>query len=286
MARKISLAGKRVFLTGVGDDRGLGALFAEELASRQATVYCVDINPNVHNVAKRLGDSVYSRVVDVTDYEQVQEVVETAVACMGDIDIVIANAGMADVTTYENDPNRYKRVRDVNELGTYNTIRATKPYIMEPGKYVLVNTSNGSNVSLELMGAYNASKAHANRLGEWLQLELKGTGARAGLLLLSEHSSPMEDNFKRLIPQILMDENPLLKRGHKERDPRHAVDGMVRAIEGRRLYTHVPRYSVMSRYFPALVNWISRAMHRKVKTAVEASRVEYENELSQKQMKP
>lgn len=274
MSRTISLREKRVFLTGVGDERGLGFQFAEALIKEGAEVFVTDINPNVHELAKRLG--AHSYVADLTKSEQSDAAVAEAVRLMGDIDIVIANAGMANSTTFENDPDRYLRVRDVNELGVYNTIRACKPYLKAPGKYVLVNASNGGIVPLFLMGAYNASKAHAIKLGEWANLELIGTGAHGGVLLLSEHASPMEDNFKTSLPRQLMSRNVLLRKGHKERKPHHAVNGMLRAVKGRRLYTHVPRHTALARHFPSVVAWITRAMHRDIQPVVNLSREEWE----------
>lgn len=275
MTRKISLTGKRVFLTGVGDERGLGFKFAQALRAHGAVVFATDINPNVRTLAERLG--AHSFVADATDLVQMEAAAETAIHQMGDIDIVIANAGLADVATFENDPLRYQRVCAVNELGVYNTIRACKPYIKGEGKYILVNASNGGIVPLFLMMAYNASKAHAIKLAQAAHLELIGTGARCGVLLLSEHASPMEDNFKRSLPRRLMELNPLLKYGHKERDAKHAVKGMLRAVEGRRLRTSVPRYSAFAWYFPAVVTWVSRQMHRNIQPVVDASREEYEN---------
>ncbi len=274
---RISLEGKRVFLTGAGDERGLGAKFAKALVDRGATVFLVDINPNVRSVAANLGERACAHVADTTDLVQMQVAAEVAVHWMGDIDIVIANAGKADVTTLENDPERYRSVCAVNEQGTYNTIYACKPFIKGEGKFVLSNASNGGIVPLMLMGAYNASKAHVIKLAEWCNLELIGTGARSGVLLLSEHTSPMEDNFKKPIPGLLMKTNRLLGFGHKERDPKHAVKGMLRAIRGRRLYTSVPRYSALARYFPAHVGWTARQMHRNIQPVVDASRFEYES---------
>ncbi len=280
MARKQSLKGKRVFLTGAGpaddsNNRTLGERFAEALAAEGAVLFLVDIKPSVRKVAEQL--DAFSFVADVTKLVEMQSAVETAVHWMGGIDAFVANAGMANITTFENDPARYEQIRAVNEIGVYNTISACMPHIKGEGKFGLVNASNGGIVPLFLMMAYNASKAHAIKLAEACNLELKNTGARCGVLLLSEHASPMEDNFKKSLPRLLMKLNPLLKFGHKERDPQNAVNGMLRAIEGRRLYTSVPRYSVFARYFPAVVGWVARAMHRNVRPVADMAREEYEN---------
>ena len=279
MIRKLSLAGKRVFLTGgaPGPNNGpttLGEQFAEALKAEGAIVYLVDINPRVREAALRLNANY--RIADVTDLDEMEYTADLAADTMGGIDIVIANAGVADITTFENDPTRYSRIQAVNETGVYNTIRACMPYIKGEDKYVLVNASNGGIVPLFLMMAYNASKAHAIKLAESCNLELMGTGARCGVLLLSEHVSPMEDNFKKSIPRFLMEHNPLLKYGHRERDARHAVNGMIRAIKRRRLYTSVPRYSVLARYFPASVGWVARQMHRAIQPVADRAREEYE----------
>ncbi len=280
MVRKQSLQGKRIFLTGAGsadspDNRTLGERFASALAAEGAVLFLVDIKPNVREVAKQL--DAFSFVADVTKLVEMQAAAETAVHVMGGIDIFIANAGVANITTFENDPVRYEQIRAVNEVGVYNTIRACMPHIKDAGKFGLVNASNGGIVPLFLMMAYNASKAHAIKLAESCNLELKNTGARCGVLLLSEHASPMEDNFKKILPRLLMKLNPLLKYGHKERDPQNAVNGMLHAVKYKRLYTSVPRYSVFARYFPAVVGWVARMMHRKVQSVADMARQDYEN---------
>lgn len=280
MARNQSLAGKRVFLTGAApadkpQQHTLGELFAKALVTEGAEVFLVDIKPTVRNLAEQLGARSY--VADVTNLVQMEAAAQTANHLMEGIDIVIANAGMADITTFENDPKRYARICAVNETGVYNTIRACMPFIKDKDKYLLVNASNGGIVPLFLMMAYNASKAHAIKLAQSTDLELTGTGARAGVLLLSEHSSPMEDNFKKRLPKMLMKLNPLLKYGHKERDPKYAVAGMLAAVKGRRRRVSVPWYSGFAWYFPALVNWAARAMHRNVQPVADAAREEYEN---------
>lgn len=277
----ISLVGKRIFLTGAApaedpSKHTLGELFARALRAEGANLFLVDREHRVQQLGEEL-DVAY-HICDVTDRNKVQYVANLAAHMMGDIDIFIANAGVADITTFENDPERYLRIQAVNETGVYNTIRACMPYMKGENsheKYGLVNASNGGIVPLALMMAYNASKAHAIKLAECCNLELRGTGARCGVLLLSEHASPMEDNFKKHIPRKLMNDNWLLRLGHKERDARHAVDGMLRAVKGRRLYTSVPRYSEIARHLPSVVGTMSRAMHRRVQPAMHLAREEY-----------
>ncbi len=284
MVHRQSLAGKRVFLTGAApaddpDKHTLGELFANALVAEGAEVFLVDIKPSVREFAQRLstqGFTAHSFVADVTMLVDMQAAAETAVYYMGGIDVFIANAGMADITTFQNDPARYRRICAVNETGVYNTIQVCMPFIKAEGRFGLVNASNGGIVPLALMMAYNASKAHAIKLAEGCNLEMRGTGARCGVLLLSEHASPMEDNFKKSIPRRLMKDNILLRYGHKERDSQQAVNGMLRAVRGRRLYTSVPRYSAIARYFPAIVGVISRLMHHNVQPAFDMAREEYE----------
>lgn len=266
-ARKQLLYGKKILITGAGS--GIGAMTAEALAVRGANLYLSDIDYQaVEQVALRCRAIAYagcypSRVdysrCDVGDTQAVNRMVNRAVGFMNGLDIVFANAGIGDLVGLDGDSNVFDRIMRVNTYGVQNTIDACASHIRASKGYVLVNNSMGGIVILPLMGGgYSPSKAASSNLGQALNLHFIGTGARCGGLYLAEHNTPLEKKFDDPIVQRLFDDNPRLKKVHKKRKPERAVKAVVRGMEHRSLYVHAPRYTVLARYFPAIVNWFVR----------------------------
>lgn len=270
--RRRSLNDNKVLITGGAS--GLGLMVAKALIHRGATVFLVDKNPSVKDIADEL--QIDCAVADVTDLQQMERVAWKAVATMNGLDTVFVNAGIGRVVTFEGNPETFRQIIDVNVFGTYNTIRACMPHISHQGGYMLINASMGGIVRLMTMAeGYGASKAAAATLGHAAKLELIGTGASAGVVYLAEHDSPMEDVFYDPVPQEFMAKNPLLRHAHKARNPEKAVRAIVRGIERRKHYIFEPRYAMLAGHFPILTNVLVRLMHQNVQSTLELDRNDY-----------
>ena len=117
---------------------------------------------------------------DVTDRAQVEAAVAAAVDALGGLDVVVANAGIAaQLPLVGGDPEVMERTIAVNVLGTYYTLRAAGPHISHPNGYALPVSSLAAAVHLPLLGAYSASKAAVEALGNTLRVELRRSGARS-----------------------------------------------------------------------------------------------------------
>jgi NAD(P)-dependent dehydrogenase (short-subunit alcohol dehydrogenase family) len=183
------LQGRRVLITGAA--RGIGAALAGRLHERGARVALAGLEPEL---LAGVAESVEAPwwLCDVADREQVQEVVGAAVEALGGLDVVVANAGIAAQTPLlGGDPDLFRRVVTVNLLGTYNTIRAAGPHVSHPGGYALVVSSMGAAVHLPLMGAYSASKAGVEAMGNTLRQELRPSGAKVGVAYFAELDTDM-----------------------------------------------------------------------------------------------
>jgi NAD(P)-dependent dehydrogenase (short-subunit alcohol dehydrogenase family) len=185
-----SLQGRRVLITGAA--RGIGAALAERLHERGARVAIAGLEEDLlEQVAARCGDAHWSRC-DVTDREAVEAAVAGAVGALGGLDIVVANAGVASqLPLIGGDPALFERTIAVNLVGAYYTMRAAGPHISHKGGYALQVASVAAAVHLPLMGAYNASKAAAEALGNTLRIELRPSGARVGVAYFAEIDTDM-----------------------------------------------------------------------------------------------
>jgi NAD(P)-dependent dehydrogenase (short-subunit alcohol dehydrogenase family) len=185
-----SLAGRRVFITGAA--RGIGAALAQRLHERGARVALAGLEPGgLAEVAARCGNAPWT-VCDVAERDQVEAAVEQSVEALGGLDVVVANAGIAaQLPMIGGDPAVMERTIAVNVLGVYYTLRAAGPHISHANGYALPIASVGAVVHLPLMGAYSASKAAVEAMGNTLRIELRPSGARVGVGYFAEIDTDM-----------------------------------------------------------------------------------------------
>ena len=184
------LEGRRVLVTGAA--RGIGASLARRLYARGARVALLGLERELlEQVATMCGGAPW-RVCDVRDGEAVQRAVDALADDLGGLDVVVANAGVAaQLPLLGGDPDVMTRTVEVNLLGTYHTVPAAGPLVAHPGGYVLLVASAAAGVQLPLMGAYAASKAAVEALGNTLRLETKHLGLRVGVAYLAEVDTDM-----------------------------------------------------------------------------------------------
>lgn len=184
------LTGRSVLITGAA--RGIGAALAQRLHERGARVGVLGIEPaDLSEVAYNAGGAPW-RLCNVTSRTEVEAAVGEIAKELGGIDVVVANAGVAaQLPLLGGDPEIFERTMDVNVLGTYYTMRAAGPYVAHARGYALVVSSLAAAVHLPLMGAYCASKAAVESLGDCLRIELRHTGARVGVAYFAEIDTDM-----------------------------------------------------------------------------------------------
>jgi NAD(P)-dependent dehydrogenase (short-subunit alcohol dehydrogenase family) len=184
------LAGRRVLITGAA--RGIGAATAKRLHARGARLALAGIEQDaLAQVASECGDAP-ALACDVRDREQVEAAVEAAVAELGGLDVVIANAGVAaQLPLLGGDVAVFERTLEVNLFGVYYTVRAAAPHISHPRGYALLVASLAAAVHVPLLGAYSASKAGVEALGNTLRVELASSGARVGVAYFAELATDM-----------------------------------------------------------------------------------------------
>lgn len=184
-----SLSGRRVLITGAA--RGIGAALATRLHERGARVALAGLEPEHLEPLARSLDAPW-RVCDVSDREDVDRAVEELVGELGGLDVVVANAGIArQLPLVGGDPTTMEQTLRVNTLGTYYTLRAAGAHISHQNGYALATSSMGAVVNLPLMGAYSASKAAVEAIGNTLRKELQHTGAKVGVAYYSELDTDM-----------------------------------------------------------------------------------------------
>jgi NAD(P)-dependent dehydrogenase (short-subunit alcohol dehydrogenase family) len=183
------LAGRRVLITGAA--RGIGAATARRLHERGARVALAGVEPELLERVAGECDAPWARC-DVSDRSEVDAAVDELVGRLGGLDVVVANAGVAaQLPLVGGDPAVFERTLNVNTFGVYYTLRAAGPHISHPGGYALAVSSLAAAVHAPLLGAYSASKAAVEAIGDTLRAELHHTGARVGVAYFAELDTDM-----------------------------------------------------------------------------------------------
>lgn len=258
-------SGQVVLITGAAG--GIGAAVAEALHRRGASLVLVDVvSSDLDGVAAALGkDRVVIAYADVTQREQLDAAVATALATFGRLDVVLANAGIssgAQASTIRSvEDGIFERVIAVNLLGVWNTVRAVLPHVVESGGYILLTSSTYAYLNGLANAPYAASKAAVEQLGRALRTELAGTDATAGVLYPGWVSTPIADvafGGDDIATALVAKAFPTPLR--RPISTKKLARGVVRGIERR-----APRIQVPGRWIPisllrGIVNPVSDAM--------------------------
>jgi NAD(P)-dependent dehydrogenase (short-subunit alcohol dehydrogenase family) len=233
-----SIANRRVLITGAA--RGIGAALAERLHQRGARVAIIGLEEELlAQVAARCGDGFHARC-DVTDRDEVDAVVGAAVDALGGLEVVVANAGVAaQMPIVGGDPAVMDRTIAVNVMGVYNTLRAAGPHISHRHGYALPVSSLAAAVHAPLLGAYCASKAAVEALGNTMRVELRPYGAKVGVAYFAEIDTDMTSRgFGTEAASKLMSGLPAARKVA----PLHvAIDALERGIARRARRIVAPR---------------------------------------------
>lgn len=174
-----------------GASRGIGKTLAQQMAKKGYVLALTGRNlEDIRTVRDDIVASLPSAHVevaalDVTDYNQVFEVFDQFKLSLGEIDIVVANAGISEskpvgVGAFE----AHKAVIETNVLGLMATAEACIPYFKErgEGQFVAISSIAGLR-GLPKNASYCASKSAVKTYMEALSAELYGSKIKTTTLL-------------------------------------------------------------------------------------------------------
>ena len=187
------LTGRVAFITGAA--RGLGRAHAVRMAHEGADIIAVDIagklpqcvpydSATPEDLAETVklvqakGRRIVSATVDVRDFDGLKEAVDDAVGTLGRLDIIVANAGITSPAPWDEiTPEAFRDVIDVNVTGTWNTVMAGPPKIIEGGRggsIILIRSAAGIKIQ-PFMVHYTASKHAVTGMARAFAAELGKT---------------------------------------------------------------------------------------------------------------
>ncbi|HDD0070788.1 TPA: SDR family oxidoreductase [Staphylococcus aureus] len=174
------LTDKIAVVTGAGS--GIGEAIATLLHEEGAKVVLAGRNKDkLQNVANQLAqDSVQVVPTDVTNKEEVDELMKIAQQTFGGLDIVINSAGQmlsSKITDYQVD--EWDSMIDVNIKGTLYTAQAALPTMLEQSSGHLINIASISGFEVTKSSTiYSATKAAVHTITQGLEKELAKTGVK------------------------------------------------------------------------------------------------------------
>lgn len=184
-AESIRLEGKSVVVTGAG--RGIGAAYAEHLATLGAAVVVNDVDrPEAEATVARIRDAggqALAHPGTVSDWQTAAELIHACVGRFGRIDGLVNNAGVFHAATAEQETEEgVRRMVEVNVLGTmFCGIHALRQMLSQGGGS-LVNITSGSQSGAAGLGIYGATKGAVASLTYSWALDTAGTGVRVNAL--------------------------------------------------------------------------------------------------------
>lgn len=181
-----------------GGSGTLGKAFAKGLAREGATVFILNRNQEKAKQAieefKQIGLEIFAVQCDVLDEISVENAVAKIIEKAGRIDILVNCAGgnmkgavvMPEQSIFDISVDQFKKVTDLNLLGTViPSIAFAKPMVKQ-GKGCIVNISSmAAQLPLTRVVGYSASKAAIDNFTRWLMVELAnkyGEGIRVNAI--------------------------------------------------------------------------------------------------------
>ncbi|MEE2951888.1 MAG: SDR family oxidoreductase [Pseudomonadota bacterium] len=150
---------KTWFITGTSS--GFGRALTEALLDRSDRVAATVRDPaSMDALKKRYGHRLWVATLDVTNADAIRQVVGAAFAALGQIDVVVNNAGYGLAGAAEELTDAQIRHQlDTNLLGSIQVVRAALPFLRNQGGGRIIQlASMGGQVTFPGLSLYHATK--------------------------------------------------------------------------------------------------------------------------------
>jgi NAD(P)-dependent dehydrogenase (short-subunit alcohol dehydrogenase family) len=179
----MKLQGKTAIVTGAGE--GIGRAIALRLASEGADIAIADINTatagSTASEIKAMGRRALATKVDVTRYNECEEMVRAAIHELGKVDILVNNAGGSARERSSEFRESTEEVWDLvikkNLYGTRNCCRAVINHMIDRGSGKIVNIASISGLyAFPRVAEYSSAKAAVIAFTKCLAVEVGALG--------------------------------------------------------------------------------------------------------------
>jgi 3-oxoacyl-[acyl-carrier protein] reductase len=212
------------FALVTGASRGIGRGIALELAREGASVA---VNYRRDEAAARdtveqitaLGSKAMAVQADVSDWPAVQRMVADVLAGFGQLDIVVANSGVASrvQSVWDVDVEHWHKVIGVDLHGAFYTCKATAKHLVDRGSgSIILISSIGADACAPFGAPYYVAKAGVNALTKTLAKECAAAGVRVNCIAPGLIHSDMGDRLIQHHGDMVISGIPLGRAGHPQ----------------------------------------------------------------------
>ena len=192
------LEGKRAIVTGAGN--GIGLAISRAFADHGAAVLAVDLNADDLKAALGVDDRVSTLVADVSADDAPADIVDTAVAQLGGVDVLVNNAGIVIAGTFETlTDDQFDTIMGVNVRAMFRISRQAVPHLKESGRGRIINLGSiMSDLAGPELSAYGTSKHAVAGLTKGMAVDLGRHGITVNYLqpgsIVTKMSEPFMDD--------------------------------------------------------------------------------------------
>jgi len=206
-----------------GGAQGIGQGISETLGANGFRVAVADLNLEAAEAtAKRIAESGGEAIavhVDVTDTNSVRGAVKTVTDELGDIEIVVNNAGWDDFMPFlKTSEDFWDKILDINFKGALRVSHIVVPGMVERGFGRVINIGSIEGIRTSHLEAYSyaASKAGVNHLTRIMAKFLAPKHIAVNAIAPGYFPSKMTDAIDDHGAQEVIDDAPMKRMGHPD----------------------------------------------------------------------
>lgn len=214
------LKGRIAVITGAasGIGKGIATLFAEENVSGMTLV---DIQTEcmpalAEDLRQRFQTEILVCRTDVSDQDQVEEMVQRTVRKFSRVDILVNNAGICPVVPWEETTlENWNRILSINLTGAYLCCKVVLPHMQtrEFGRLVHISSVGGFIGSITGHVAYGASKAGIIALSKYMAKQFASQGILSNVVAPGSIDTPLAESFGEEAIDRFIDASLLKRQG-------------------------------------------------------------------------
>lgn len=221
----MAYSGKVAVITGGGS--GMGRVAAQTFAKQGAKVAILDVNEAGMQETAQGFENIHHYVVDITQFEQVDNAVKLIEQSLGPIDRVYNCAAIMPFgKILEQDVAVIHKLMDINFGGFVNITKAALPGMVARGKGDFVSFASMAGITPGLlMGSYNATKAAVAMFTEVVYHENRDSGVNFACVCPPPVATPLLNQGKETAWPKLM-----VQQEGKELSPQQVIDEVETAL--------------------------------------------------------
>lgn len=197
---------KVVLITGTSS--GFGLLASAALARKGchviATMRNLDKKDRLLEATENVKDRITVMKLDITNHDEIEQVVESVMGKYGTIDVLVNNAGYAQGGFVEEiEMEKWREQLETNFFGTLAMTKAEVPHMRERGQGTIINVSSISGrMAMPGLAPYSASKFALEGFSESLRFELLPLGIHVVLVEPGSYKTPICRKAERPWPSM------------------------------------------------------------------------------------